>query len=435
MARDGRMRDYLDAVGAQIRWRRARRPLLRELEDHITDQARDLEAAGAARDEALEGAVAEMGDPVEVGRALDRLHRPKTSWGLLFCALAVMAAGLITIPMLDGMMYNGRRQLLAACVAVPVMLTACFSDYRLLFRKKWIPGVITVCVLAAAYTPYLSGYRIYYGQNRYLAYAALLLPLIFTGALCLLRGRGKPTVFLCGLSVLVLCVPFMLSPCMAAAFLTAGTALLVLGIAVCRGWFRVKPLPGLLCAWGPAAFLALRLLPYFLSGGFHNRLSLLLNPEAAPLGGGWFYLNTRAILERVPLFHGLAEPSPFLEHQHSVNDLLLLRLTASYGWCILLAAALVILLFAVPVLRRIRRLSSTSGRLVAHAVLWTLVFQAVTYLIYNLGWGLFGPIAFPLLSPGMVMLVLNAGLVGVLLSVFRMDSLARDMPARAPLPE
>ena len=32
MARDGRMRDYLDAVGTQIRWRRARRPLLRELE-------------------------------------------------------------------------------------------------------------------------------------------------------------------------------------------------------------------------------------------------------------------------------------------------------------------------------------------------------------------------------------------------------------------
>lgn len=433
MAHDGQMRDYLDAVGAQIRWRRARRPLLRELEDHITDQARDLEAAGGTRDEALERAVAEMGDPVEVGRALDRLHRPKTSWGLLICALAVMAAGLAAAAMFDGMLYTGRRQLLAACVAVPVLFIACFSDYRLLFRRKWIPGVITVCVLAAAYTPYLFGYGFYYGRNRYLAYAALLLPLLFTGALCLLRGRGKPTVFLCGLTVLLLCVPSMLSPCMAAAFLTAGTALLVLGIAVCRGWFRVKPLPGLLCAWGPAAFLALRLLPYFFFGGFHTRLSLLLNPEAAPLGAGWFYLNARAILERVPLFHGLAEPSPFLEHQRSVNDLLLLRLTASYGLCVLLAAGLVILAFALPALRRIRRLSSTSGRLVAHAVLWTLVFQAVTYLIYNLGWGLFGPIAFPLLSPGMVMLVVNAGLVGVLLSVFRMDSLARDMPA--PLPE
>ena len=433
MAHDGQMRDYLDAVGAQIRWRRARRPLLRELEDHITDQARDLEAAGGPRDEALERAVAEMGDPVEVGRALDRLHRPKTSWGLLICALAVMAAGLAAAAMFDGMLYTGRRQLLAACVAVPVLFIACFSDYRLLFRRKWIPGVITVCVLAAAYTPYLFGYRIYYGQNRYLAYAALLLPLLFTGALCLLRGRGKPTVFLCGLTVLLLCVPSMLSPCMAAAFLTAGTALLVLGIAVCRGWFRVKPLPGLLCAWGPAALLALTLLPYFFFGGFHTRLSLFFHPEQEPLGRGWFYQNVRTLLEGIPFSRGLAEPSPFLEHQRSVNDLLLLRLTASYGLCVLLAAGLVILAFALPALRRIRRLSSTSGRLVAHAVLWTLVFQAVTYLIYNLGWGLFGPIAFPLLSPGMVMLVVNAGLVGVLLSVFRMDSLARDMPA--PLPE
>ena len=38
MARD-RLSEYLEAVGAQIRWKRARRPLLRELSDHIADQA------------------------------------------------------------------------------------------------------------------------------------------------------------------------------------------------------------------------------------------------------------------------------------------------------------------------------------------------------------------------------------------------------------
>lgn len=432
MARDGRMQDYLDAVGTQIRWHRARRPLLRELEDHITDQARDLEAAGGTRDEALERAVAEMGDPVEVGRALDRLHRPKTSWGLLICALAVMAAGLAAAAMFDGMIYTGRRQLLAACVAVPVMFIACFSDYRLLFRKKWIPGALAVCVLAAAYSPFLFGYRIYYGWNRYLTYAVLLLPLAYAGMLCLLRRRGKITVLLCGLSALIPCAVAMLAPDMLTALITAGTMLLTLGAAVWHGWFRGKRRDGLLCAWGPMAALFLLTVLRYISFATH-RLSPFLHPEQDPLGSGWFYQNVRTLLESVPFSQGLAEPSPFLEHQRSVNDLLLLRLTASYGLCVLLAAVLVILAFTLPALRRIRRLSSTSGRLVAHAALWTLVFQAVTYLIYNLGWGLFGPIAFPLLSPGMVMLVVNAGLVGVLLSVFRMDSLARDMPA--PLPE
>ena len=71
--------DYLTAVGAQIRWRRARAPLLRELSDHITDQAADYRADGLEEAAALDRAVAEMGDPETVGRDLDRLHRPKTA--------------------------------------------------------------------------------------------------------------------------------------------------------------------------------------------------------------------------------------------------------------------------------------------------------------------------------------------------------------------
>ena len=86
--------DYLTAVGAQIRWRRARAPLLRELSDHITDQAADYRADGLEEADALDRAVAEMGDPETVGRDLDRLHRPKNRWGLALAVLLLALAGL-----------------------------------------------------------------------------------------------------------------------------------------------------------------------------------------------------------------------------------------------------------------------------------------------------------------------------------------------------
>ena len=73
--------EYLETVGGQIRWRRARRVLLRELSDHIADQAAAFEAEGRSPEEALAGAVAEMGEPEAVGRELDRLHRPRNRWG------------------------------------------------------------------------------------------------------------------------------------------------------------------------------------------------------------------------------------------------------------------------------------------------------------------------------------------------------------------
>lgn len=58
MARE-RLSEYLEAVGAQIRWKRARRPLLRELSDHIADQAAAFEAEGQSPGEALTAAVAD----------------------------------------------------------------------------------------------------------------------------------------------------------------------------------------------------------------------------------------------------------------------------------------------------------------------------------------------------------------------------------------
>ena len=89
MARD-RLSEYLEAVGGQIRWKRARRPLLRELSDHIADQAAAFEAEGQSPDEALSAAVAEMGEPEAVGRELDRAsHSPAGCW---------CASGLPTTP-------------------------------------------------------------------------------------------------------------------------------------------------------------------------------------------------------------------------------------------------------------------------------------------------------------------------------------------------
>lgn len=68
---------FCDWVGNQIKCRYVRRELLRELAGHIEDHQAELEAAGLSPQEAETRAVAAMGDPVEIGRALDRLYDPR----------------------------------------------------------------------------------------------------------------------------------------------------------------------------------------------------------------------------------------------------------------------------------------------------------------------------------------------------------------------
>ena len=73
--------EYLHIVTDQIRCKKARPDVKTELEAHIMDQMEDYRNEGMKEQEAMERAILEMGDPVEVGVELDRIHRPKMFMG------------------------------------------------------------------------------------------------------------------------------------------------------------------------------------------------------------------------------------------------------------------------------------------------------------------------------------------------------------------
>ena len=88
------MHSYLEIVSEQIRCRRAKQMILKELEGHIEDQKLDYMADGMNADEAEEEAVRQMGDPVETGMELDRIHRPRMDWKLVAVIVVLSLAGL-----------------------------------------------------------------------------------------------------------------------------------------------------------------------------------------------------------------------------------------------------------------------------------------------------------------------------------------------------
>ena len=67
---------WVDAVCEQVRFQPDRKGIARELRVHYEDHVRDLLRLG--RDPALaeERALEAMGNAQEVGRALDRVHKP-----------------------------------------------------------------------------------------------------------------------------------------------------------------------------------------------------------------------------------------------------------------------------------------------------------------------------------------------------------------------
>ena len=89
------IQDYLSRVLEQIRVKKIRPIIRRELEDHLLLQTKAYRDQGMEEEQAQRQAVADMGDPVMLGKQLDGVHRPLWDIPMLVYALLVVALGLV----------------------------------------------------------------------------------------------------------------------------------------------------------------------------------------------------------------------------------------------------------------------------------------------------------------------------------------------------
>ncbi len=128
-------RQFLEAVTEQIRFEKAREMISDELENHIEDQKEAFMSEGISETESYQKAIEDMGDPVEVGISLDRIHRPKMEWKMIMLVLGLSILGLFFQYVMfkdmgsEAYPYNINSQCVYIVIGLAVMMFFCFFDY------------------------------------------------------------------------------------------------------------------------------------------------------------------------------------------------------------------------------------------------------------------------------------------------------------------
>lgn len=435
---------YLEAVQGQIRWKRARPLLVRELERHLEDQRDDFLKEGKAPDEAERLAVEDMGDPVTVGTELDRIHRPRPQWGLLGLTIALAAIGVV-LRVLFRQSYvqqMGITRFLASLgLGTAAMLGMYFFDVSRLVRhaRAVYGGGLAVSLLPLVFLR--SRYYMYY-----ITLAAALSPLVYTFWLYSFRGKGWKGLLLTTLGGSFLALAPRCWFNLSGTFLLLFSGLILTLYAAGRDWFGVGRWKGagavLAVAFGLLAFL-------FLKGylnSFLLRVMIALRPELEKEHRGYMGWVLHMFWEDVPplrsvggdaampvnagarLFGGGQEFRP-IDFSH---DFLPASMAVAWGWIplALLLTALTILLLWMLV--KGLRQSYLPGHFVVLAVVLTLGFQTLFSAALNFGFVLFSA-SLPLVV-GNFQTVVDMALIGLALSVFRGNSIAREEPG-GPVPQ
>ena len=426
------IRSFIDSVSNQIRWKRARAPLTDELRNHIMDRAEALTASGISAGEAEAQAVREMGDAEEIGLALDRVHRPRPNWALLACAAALLLGGMILMWTLGDRDTYFVPMLVYSALGIAALAGGYFLDYTLLARlPEWV--LFVVCGVLMILPMFGNHFMTAAAQACYLL-PVLFIPMVYRTR----SGEKRDVIFM--LAAFAVCE-------LTAAFNHSWISLSLYMIAVCggmvifaaiKGWFGKRRFKALTGAFAPpAAMFALLCAVSFES--LERRLILgALCPEEDPVGMGWIALRVRELIG-TSRFIGSGDTSELMESFLRPGELcsvdhLLSVAVHEYGYILLVMLGAVLCGAGVLLVRGIRRQSCNLGSLTALCIGLCFGLRTVFYLLCNLGFTLIYFEGIPLFSYCGKLTVIDMFMLGLLLSVFRTESISRDSRIRLDKP-
>jgi cell division protein FtsW (lipid II flippase) len=428
---------FLNAVCDQVRWKRAHPAVRRELFDHIEDQRDAFLVQGLSEQESESRAIMTMGDPVEIGSQMDSAYRPRLSWGDVIPFALLILCGLLARIFIYG--FSGERWLYDAAALLAGVL--CFAgsfriDLHFIAGRAWLLyGLLTASVLVMLLLGMLDIGWYVRGMRRpgaYSVYLMLLLPIAYAGIIYRLRGKGLWGVLLCGIlfavpGLLELAIPDI--PNYSSVFMAAFPCLLVLTIAILTGCFGRKKPMALALTYIPAigaCACAIISQPYLAA-----RLSTAIDPSIDPTGQGFMGTTVRGILGGAKLFGQGSVSSEYAarfvnDSTLSRTDYLLTILIHKLGWAAGAAVIALFLFIIVYALYRCVRQKSLLGKLTGAAIVSAFFVQSALYVWSNLGFTLIGWLPLPFVSYGNLSLITNAGMFGLLLSLFQTNGLFSD---------
>lgn len=437
--------EYLKTLTDQIRCKMAREAVRDELLSHIEDQKTAYLSEGMEQEEAEEAAVREMGDPVETGNEMDRIHRPKMAWGMIALITALSIVGYVLQKLIEakvveagGYGWLGSRTLLFLIVGLLLMVGVCFVDYtRIGMYAKEIMIAADVLLFGAV----MFGASVINGAGNYIVlpvigyvtieYLALLTVPIYAAVLYAYRGQGYRAV---GKAVLWMIPPVWIVlhiPRLTTAVTLALSFVVILAIAVWRKWFRIsrkKTLAGILAVTVIAPAVVGAYYWFFGAAYQQERLKAILT-DPNECGAGY----AAGIIRQLLGDSRIAGPGNISLEASQVpvfQEFVLSGVIAYYG----ILAAVIFVGVMLFLLMRFLKISlgqrNQLGMLMGAGCSVLFLVEAAFYLLTNLGVIYIGTFC-PFLSYGGTGTMVTYILLGLLLSIYRYQNTAPERK-RAP---
>jgi len=436
-------KEFLENVCNQIKYKPIREDISEELSLHIQEHKEEYIKEGLGERIAEEKAVSNMGEADEIGKKLNKIHKPKFNWMLFLLVAILIGFGFlitsIKVQRDDGIYYL-KHHIVYFILGVIVSVGIYFFDYRKILNHPKIVYAFSTSLLIIAI---LCG-KTYVGGRLYLSFGGvicdptnlciLLYIIAFVGFIKELNKKSidiniqnfnfKFRIDICELVILSVVSIFLL------IFMNriAITTVLILSYIIITTAYIVK-LPNkknnLIKLYGILVTFAIIFIGYSIitQNGIYSRIQrgmiATYNFESDSHGNGWIGYQINNVLENSHLFSGLDNMESYVGLFDGGTNHALITIIAYCGSFYSAIVIGVVILFAIKLIIDSKKIKDESGKLLIVGFGSFILLQSFFYILMNFNLIPIIDLNLPFVSYGGSGFLISMAMVSFILSIYR----------------
>lgn len=423
---------FIQEVLSYVRYKKIHSSIEIELKDHINCLKQSYIDEGLEEDEAYQKAVLQMGEAEDIGKSLNKAHKPRMEWSVLILIIGIIGIGLMTLFFAESyetsQMFRDRftKQIIWTALGGIALVTMYLIDYQ--YFVKWdIVGYVLgigILIYALHFGQYMNGSLMWitigFVKFNYVELALPILIISYVGIIHRLGHEQMKDYLILGIIALG---PILLivKKSFTSAMLIGICLLIVITVYVANSSFkgkRVKLLGGI---YGGVGILGVLMVSLFSMQPHRlERLKVFLNPQLAPVEGGYEIIQMKIIRENASFLGGRGlEVHPIGYLPEATSNRIFTFIIGSMGWLMGVFLIVMIAFVIVRMFKTTTKIQDGYGKLLSLSIATLFALQFIINIGMNLGFFPPTSMGLPFVSYGGTSMIVNGMLIGIFLSIYR----------------
>ena len=435
------IKHFLDRVCDEIKYEPVKPGISEELKLHIQEIKEDYQNQGMEEKEAEEKAVAQMGIAEEIGKKLNKIHKPKLDWKLLLLIVILMIFGIVVSILKQSTINDSyiESTIIYMIVGILLGIGIYFFDYKKLNKYSniiyLIASTIMILPIITGYTVYGVLYIRFFNINIYPPMLSVPLYLIsFIGFIVnydkekvinikiinkkILIKKDLIKIIICSAISLLLMINI---PSFANVVILGIIYLIISTVKIVQN--KEKRIKRLVILYGIPLILMCIVMGILIVESPYRIVRLIsnFNPEYDPNGSGWVGMVQKDVLENSKLI-GEAETKLISSDDYMIlneSNYTFIYLLGKTGTLVAGLLVCTIILTSIKLIINAKSVKEQYGKYLIIGLSTLYILQSFATILMNVNMGIQTNFNLPFVTYGGVYFIVNILTIAIIFSVYR----------------